>query len=647
MKEAEPTNVNNLFSNAKLTVPSYQRSYSWTEEQVKEFLDDIEYICREERDAEEHYFGTVVLEFTGEEKWAGSTVDTYDIIDGQQRLVTVTIFFRALINEMERVVEEAESRNIVENGNISELSGTIQNYKQTFIARGRNQPLEPESLAEDAYRRLIVRDENINEIDCLPARNVKNAKSEIQKRIQCKNLSEKSDQELQQLAGELTTKGLAVSSRFPLTKNVVSDGQEAARMFKVINDRGKDLSLAEKIKSHLSYCCSINEGLEPVEVSRKINSAVENITQHKSTSASTAVDTFFRRHWSIYSGSYRTKGNQTIYESIQSAKHAHPEYEGVTEWIESYIKSVEKYSQTYVKLREPSIIVKELSEDNSISEKARFLHDKLYMSFGVHRAMDAFLISAAKNYGTTSTTFLELLYLSECFVVRRHSISSNTISTLQRELTELAHNLAWLNKDESSEAILGKATEFDTDADIAGKARTLLKQEVRDTASKAYIQELVKEQDVFDGNYREGWGGFRRPRSIRYVLYEYEKSLRDDSDTGLSQLPLFSEVNASYEIEHIEPQNSDNPEFEKLKDQIGNLALWKPKDNKKASDNKFSEKNDSYENSGMLMLAKLIKENDTWETENITERSEELAEFVINRWSVDNAGLIARRVAQD
>lgn len=75
-----------LFSSSMFEVPPYQREYSWKEDEVKEFFEDIQ----KNLDQESYFLGLIIL--TEE---AGRS----QIVDGQQRIVTLTLLASALYHE--------------------------------------------------------------------------------------------------------------------------------------------------------------------------------------------------------------------------------------------------------------------------------------------------------------------------------------------------------------------------------------------------------------------------------------------------------------------------------------------------------------------------------------------------------------------
>lgn len=82
-------------------IPSYQRGYRWTDRQVKELLEDILDFTRNSHDTSEFYcLQPVVVKSCSEEMIKEHNLTSeldgnqwYEVIDGQQRLTTLHIFF--------------------------------------------------------------------------------------------------------------------------------------------------------------------------------------------------------------------------------------------------------------------------------------------------------------------------------------------------------------------------------------------------------------------------------------------------------------------------------------------------------------------------------------------------------------------------
>lgn len=90
-KEPKYFRIEELFSSDDYVVPIYQRNYDWEEDQITQLIQDIvDYITQEKS----YYIGSLI---TYKRKLKDSEI--YEIIDGQQRLTTLTILLIVLKNE--------------------------------------------------------------------------------------------------------------------------------------------------------------------------------------------------------------------------------------------------------------------------------------------------------------------------------------------------------------------------------------------------------------------------------------------------------------------------------------------------------------------------------------------------------------------
>ena len=87
-----------LIGNGRLyMVPPYQRDYSWTEEQWEDLWTDIEDLAGRPEDT--HYMGALVVEGRSDREFA--------VIDGQQRLATLSLLVLAVICRLNDLVQQA------------------------------------------------------------------------------------------------------------------------------------------------------------------------------------------------------------------------------------------------------------------------------------------------------------------------------------------------------------------------------------------------------------------------------------------------------------------------------------------------------------------------------------------------------------
>lgn len=88
--------VKDLLSNERLQIPSYQRPYKWTEKNVNQLIDDI--LLHKEKS--EYRLGTLVVH---------NHDSICDIVDGQQRTITLTLIAYAIAQKQNKTAEEEKA----------------------------------------------------------------------------------------------------------------------------------------------------------------------------------------------------------------------------------------------------------------------------------------------------------------------------------------------------------------------------------------------------------------------------------------------------------------------------------------------------------------------------------------------------------
>ncbi len=84
-------------SNKRFVIPVYQRNYDWKTENCKQLFDDLIKVVKNDRKS--HFFGSIVSVYNP----VGAN-DEFLIIDGQQRLTTVSLLLLAMYNAIEQRV---------------------------------------------------------------------------------------------------------------------------------------------------------------------------------------------------------------------------------------------------------------------------------------------------------------------------------------------------------------------------------------------------------------------------------------------------------------------------------------------------------------------------------------------------------------
>src|SRR5262245_847481 len=97
--DSKPLSIGIFQERQHFVVPIYQRTYSWTvKKQLETFFEQVEAKASERlhgsRSAFSHYMGALLVIPEGEAVFG--RVQTYNIVDGQQRLTAFHLFYAAL-----------------------------------------------------------------------------------------------------------------------------------------------------------------------------------------------------------------------------------------------------------------------------------------------------------------------------------------------------------------------------------------------------------------------------------------------------------------------------------------------------------------------------------------------------------------------
>lgn len=124
--------LNDIFNpQMNLSIPDYQRIYCWEEEQVKTLLHDIENIT-----TNDYFLGNIILHKQYDEKENNAVLD---IVDGQQRLVTLAILnhFVKEENEADFALLKCKFLSIEAQQHVYDNAQTIQKYLEDDTRRTR------------------------------------------------------------------------------------------------------------------------------------------------------------------------------------------------------------------------------------------------------------------------------------------------------------------------------------------------------------------------------------------------------------------------------------------------------------------------------------------------------------------------------
>ena len=88
-------------SDKRFVIPVYQRNYDWRTENCKQLYDDLIKVIR--RGRKSHFFGSIVSVHNDGE------FNEYLVIDGQQRLTTISLLLLAMIFPVQEICKRLTS----------------------------------------------------------------------------------------------------------------------------------------------------------------------------------------------------------------------------------------------------------------------------------------------------------------------------------------------------------------------------------------------------------------------------------------------------------------------------------------------------------------------------------------------------------
>ncbi|GHS57822.1 hypothetical protein JP0130_12420 [Helicobacter pylori] len=156
--EADATTLLNFIKDNQknqLVIPIYQRVYSWEKEQCKELWDDIIKIGGDDK-MDWHFIGSILYVL---DRITHSN-NALLIIDGQQRLTTITLLLTALRNHLSDEVKrkEIEDHYLINSGKDSDkkfrliLSESDKDTLLSLIDKDRRKPSEPSSKIVENFK---------------------------------------------------------------------------------------------------------------------------------------------------------------------------------------------------------------------------------------------------------------------------------------------------------------------------------------------------------------------------------------------------------------------------------------------------------------------------------------------------------------
>jgi hypothetical protein len=311
----EPSNQSfqKLLSNGvKYIVPRFQRDYAWDQQQWEDLWADIEALQQEHY----HYMGYIVLQRKGAQE--------FEVIDGQQRLVTLSLIVLAAManiqNLINKDIEKSENQE-----RLRVLMDRLIGYKN-LVTMSVTSKLYLNRNNNYFYQKICSNLAPLNPVGITASNQLIKQAFEFFS----KPMSSHSGSEL----GELIEN---ISSRMVFTKIVVHDVLNAYKLFETLNARGVQLSTPDLLKNYLFSIITSNDDVPDEEINELDEDWLNILTQLKEHNFSN----FIRHQHNI-----QNTENRNLFRSIKQIANT-------AQSASQYLKSLTEYAPIYASLLNP------------------------------------------------------------------------------------------------------------------------------------------------------------------------------------------------------------------------------------------------------------------------------------------------------
>ena len=559
---------NEIIANGKnYQVPRYQRDYSWNQEQWEDLWEDVNAIYQEDKNQrEEHYMGYLVLQ--------KQNINTFKIIDGQQRLTTISLIILAALQTIQRSDNQQDKKrlDLIRNHYISaeNISTLAIDYKLE-LNRNNNEYYRSElaSLSESPRKRSIKQTEHL----------MRKAKEFYEDKINKLTLNST------QLADFIDN---VLAHYLIFTVITVGDDVNAYKVFETLNARGVQLSTPDLLKNHLFSL------IDPKgEYGKLIEQQEEKWSLILSSLGTEDFSKFLRCYWNSQQPLV-TKTNlfRSIKKQYQSKEHAI-----------NLLDDLKKRSSIYAALRrEDDELCKDIS-DITDKQKVRNCLAAL-RTFNIVQPYPVLLSGYFAHYKQNQPSFAKLCHWIEVFCIRYQAICNLPATDVEKFYNRLAIKI---HSNVSIEQV------------------------------KEDLQSKLPGDDEFKSHFQnKTFSITQSAKKVRYLLIRIENQLSPQNPISISDHKYSVEHilprNEAGNEDYWRKQFGDL--LEQAVSRLGNLSLLSAADNKAADQHTFEAKKNIYRKSILGIVQKLLEYKD-WNINNLNMYQEFLSQQAVAIWKLN------------
>ena len=609
-----------ILSEYHFEIPDYQRGYAWNETQWKSLWQDIQNISK--MTTQQHFTGMMLLR-----PCENSTdLTNMEVVDGQQRLVTVMI----LANRLRRKLQQ----EIVHYHLTFKDNEDLQNYFN--------------------YYALIV---NPNEANLLQepssyAINIKKVAEYFEKCI--KDLSKEQSAEILEV----------VLNKLCLYILVVSAGFDMHIAFETLNNRGRRLSQMELLKNRLIYLTTIlNDDLREADKLRgDIHGAWKNIYRSLGRNIETQNhdDEFLLAHATAY---FKKNHEADWLEKILFKDTFSLDNSSISfELIRRYMKNLELGAVWWSHIHAPNRLPETHQKLLDQISHAGFAYFKPLLLSAYMRATESLPVPAScpSEHENSLECITDLLNQVERFIVIIFRLLGNKGNLGKADMDRIAYTLLQSGRD--LDGYLAKAHNINYLSNkeaillVADYLKAWVDNKEDDDGSFTYnrfqfsgVFTPDKFQNVVEGRFRDE-SGYYKWDFTRIALYEYEEAFRVEGKKPVKA----SWDNFSFDetVEHIYPQTPDrdywNNQFKfasgtnrngkikkALQNSLGNLLLLSRSINSGISNAAYNDDKSKIFGKDSYSAAEVAQTFTDWNAQSIAVRGVAILKFIEKRWMID------------
>jgi uncharacterized protein with ParB-like and HNH nuclease domain len=386
VKATETPFVKFLQGTRQFIIPIYQRTYSWTEKQCEQLWDDIIQVAKNE-EIPAHFIGSIVYIEKG--LYQVSNVPQLLVIDGQQRLTTLSLLLAAYAKALEKKVDGDEI-----------TTKKINNY---FLFNN-------EEDGEKRYKLILTQSDKDTMINLLEGRNPSErySKNIIKNFEYFKNQISESDIDL-----DLLYRGICKLIIVDISLDSNHDNPQL--IFESLNSTGLELSQADLIRNYVLM------GLDPESQERIYKNywyPIEDGFRH--SESKTNFDRFMRDYLTLKSG--KIPNIRDVYSSFK-------EYFAFTDKsVDDLISDIHHFSKFFTKL---------IFEKENDAELNKIIHHINALKVDVAYPFLLEVYVDFSNGKISREEILEIFSMVENYVFRRSmcDVPTNSLNTTFANLT--------------------------------------------------------------------------------------------------------------------------------------------------------------------------------------------------------------------